>query len=127
MSENKLEKKQNTQKDHKLLKINDNISVGVLENGEDLQKLLDNGWKIEGKISKRFFKEGIKESKYPLKDDLITSVENALNLQVKNELLDISLPLFNKEDFHTNHYYSKWMGCLNWDWFQRNENSYDLR
>ena len=127
MSENKLEKKQNTQKDPKLKKINDNISVGVLENEEDLQKLLDDGWKIEGKISKRFFKEGIKESKYSLKDDLITSVENALDLFVKNELLDISLPLFNKEDFHTNHYYSKWMGCLNWDWFQRNENSYDLR
>lgn len=118
---------QNTQKDHQLLKINDNISVGVLENEEDLQKLLDNGWKIERKISKRDFKEEIKESKYPLKDDLITSVENALNLQVKNELLDISLPLFNKEDFHIDHYYSKWMGCLNWDWFQRNENSYDLR
>ena len=113
----------------KLKKINDNISVGVLENEEDLQKLLDNGWKIEGKISKRFFKEGIKESKYSLKEDMITSIENELDLKedvIKNKyLLDFSLPLFNKEDFHINHYYSKWLGPLGYDWFQTLTDSCD--
>lgn len=27
-------------------------------------------------------------------------------------------PLFNRKDYYDNYYYSKWVGCLNWDWFQ---------
>lgn len=109
------------------LKINDNISVGVLENGEDLQKLLDDGWKIDGKISKRFFREAIKESKYSLKEDMITYIENDLKGDVKKNkyFLDFSLPLLNKEDFHIHHYYSKWMGPLPYDWFRTHTDLYD--